>query len=153
MLTEVSNELYGRGWWINFHLLFLESFYPLSAMLTKKIVITCVFFVLMITLALVFRPVPDASPENILKTDGTIEKVYEVGESGVVFKLKGDDRLYYIDHGFEKGLTLTTLQAELPGKPVEIYYVKYWTPIDPLSRRKHIAKVDVNRTTLYSSIE
>ncbi|MBA4055022.1 MAG: hypothetical protein C0490_09945, partial [Marivirga sp.] len=101
-------------------------------MLPKKIVIASVFFLLLVTLALIFRPVPNASPENTLKTYGTIEEVYEAGENGVVFKLKGDDRLYYIDQGLKNGLTLTTLQEELPGKPVEIYYVKYWTPIDPL---------------------
>lgn len=120
-------------------------------MLAKKIVIASVFFLLLVTLALIFRPVPNASPENTLKAYGTIQEVYEAGENGVVFKLRGDDRLYYIDQGLKKGLTVTTLQAELPGKPVEIYYVKYWTPIDPLSKRKHIAKVDVNSTTLYSA--
>lgn len=120
-------------------------------MLAKKIVITSLFLVLLVTLALIFRPVPVASPENTLKTRGTIERIYEAGENGVVFKLIGDERLYYIDQELKNGLTLTTLQAELPGKPVEIYYVKHWTPIDPLSKRKRIAKVDVNSTTLYTS--
>jgi len=119
-------------------------------MVQKKIVIASIFFVLLITLALVFRPVPIASPENTLITYGTIEEVYEAGENGFVFRLKGDDRLYYIDQGLRNGLTFTALQAELPGQPVEIHYVKYWTPIDPLSKLKHIAKVDVNSTTIYA---
>lgn len=122
-------------------------------MLVKKIVIASIFFVLLITLALVFRPIPNASPENTLKTYGTIEEVFEAGDNGVLFKLKGDDRLYYIDQGLKNGLILTALQQDLPGQDVEIYYVKYWTPIDPLSKLKHIAKVDVNRTTLYSEIK
>lgn len=125
----------------------------MSAMLVKKIVIASIFFVLLITLALVFRPIPNASPENTLKTYGTIEEVFEAGDHGVLFKLKGDDRLYYIDQGLKNGLTLTALQQDLPGQDVEIYYVKHWTPIDPLSKLKRIAKVDVNRTTLYSEIK
>jgi len=122
-------------------------------MLVKKIVITSIFFSLMITLALVFRPVPYASPENTMKTFGTIEKVFKAGEHGVVFTLEGDDRLFYIDKGLKRGLHFTSLQEELPGKSVDIYYVKYWTPIDPLSKVKHISKVNMNSITLYSAIK
>jgi len=134
-------------------LLFLISFNPLSVMLAKKIVITSIFFGLMITLAVVFRPVPHASPENTIKTFGTIEEVFKAGEHGVVFKLKDDDRLYFIDKGLKRGLQFTSLQEELPGKDVDIYYVKYWTPIDPLSKVKHISKVNLNKTTLYSVVK
>lgn len=122
-------------------------------MLVKKIVITSIFFGLMTTLALVFRPVPYASAENTMKTFGTIEDVFKAGEDGLVFTLEGDDRLYYIDNGLKRGLQFASLQEELPGKAVDIYYVKYWTPIDPLSKVKHISKVDINSTTLYSAIK
>ena len=122
-------------------------------MLVKKIVITSIFFGLMITLALVFRPVPNASPENTLMTFGTIDEVHKAGEHGVVFTLEGDDRLYFIDKGLKRGLRFASLQEELPGKAVDIYYVKYWTPIDPLSKVKHISKVNLNSTTLYSAIK
>ena len=128
-------------------------FNRLSVMFVKKIVITSIFFGLMITLAVVFRPVPHASPENTLKTFGTIEEVFKSGEHGVAFKLMGDDRLYFIDKGLKRGLHFTSLQEELPGKAVDIYYVKYWTPIDPLSKVKHISKVNLNSTTLYSTIK
>lgn len=122
-------------------------------MFNKKIVIASLFFALIVTLALVVKPVPSASSENTLRTFGTIENVYKAGTDGVAFKLKGDDRLYYIEQGLKKGLTATTLQEQLPGQSVEIYYVKYWSPLDPLSKLKYIAKVDVNRTTLYSAIK
>ncbi len=122
-------------------------------MFHKKIVIASIFFALITALAIVFQPVPIASAENTLKTFGTIENVYEAGDDGVVFKLQGDDRLFYLAQGFENGLTATSLQEDLSGKMVEIYYVKYWSPLDPMSKRKYIAKVEVNRTTLYSAIE
>ena len=117
-------------------------------MLVKKIVITSIFFGLMITFAVVFRPVPHAAPENT-----TIEEVFRAGEHGVVFKLKGDGRSYFIDNGLKRGLHFTSLREQLPGKAVDIYYVKYWTPIDPLSKVKHISKVNMNSTTLYSAIK
>lgn len=135
-----------------FNFLTLNCFI-IVCMFNKKIVIASLFFALIVTLALVVRPVPSASSENTLRTFGTIENVYKAGNDGVAFKLKGDDRLYYIERGLKKGLTATTLQEQLPGQSVEIYYVKYWCPLDPLSKLKYIAKVDVNRTTLYSAIE
>ena len=122
-------------------------------MLTKKVVITSIFFVLLTLLALVFRPVPLPSPENTIKTNGTIEEVSIAGNDDLVIKLRGDDRLYFIDEGLKDGRSLNTLKEALNGKAVEIHYVKYWTPLDPLSKLKHISKVDVNQTTLYPTVE
>jgi len=118
-------------------------------MLIKKVVIASIFFVLLVTLSLVFRPTPRASIEKTSRTFGTIEAVFELGDSGLVLKSKDDSRLYYITQGPQGSLNPGALNVELTGKPVEIHYVKYWTPIDPLIRRKLITKVDVNRTTIY----
>jgi hypothetical protein len=118
-------------------------------MQTKKIVVASIFFLVMVTLGLIFRPLPNPSPDNTLRTQGTIEKVLETGTKDVVFKLKDDDRFYFIKEDLEKGLTFNELRRELSGKSVEIYYVKHWTPIDPL-RVKHITKVDLDKMTLYS---
>jgi hypothetical protein len=122
-------------------------------MFNKKIVIASIFFSLLTTLALLFRPVPLPSPGNMLKTIGTIEKVSEAGDDGVLLQLKGDDRMFYIESGLRNGLSATALEAQLQEQPVEIYYVKYWSPLDPLSKLKYIAKVDCNRMTLYSAIK
>jgi hypothetical protein len=122
-------------------------------MLTKKVTISSIFFLLLIVLALVFRPVPNPSPENTIKANGTIEEVSMAGNDDLIIKLRGDDRLYFIDEGLKHGRTLTAIQGELSGKAVEIYYVKYWTPLDPLSRLKHTSKVDINQTTLYPVVE
>ena len=73
----------------------------------------------------------------------------ETQNKNIVFKLKDDDRLYYIEEDLEKDLSFRELQEELSGKSVEIYYVKRWNPIDPL-RVKHVTKVDLNKMTLYS---
>lgn len=122
-------------------------------MLTKKVIITSIFISLLTLLALVFRPVPNPSPENTIKTNGTIEEVSMAGHDDLIIKLRGDDRLYFIDEGLKDGRSISMLKEELSGQPVEIHYVKYWTPLDPLSRLKHISKVDVNQTTLYSTVE
>lgn len=122
-------------------------------MLTKKVVISSIFFLLLTFLALIFRPVPNPSPENTIKTNGTIEEVSIAGDADLIIKLRGDDRIYYIDEGLKDGRSLSTLQGELSGKSVEIHYVKFWTPLDPLSKLKHISKVNLDQTRLYPAVK
>jgi hypothetical protein len=119
-------------------------------MLKKKIVVGGIFILLMITLGIIFKPAPASAPESSIRTLGTIEEVLETRHKNVVFKLKDDDRLYYIKKDLGRGLTFRELQEKLAGKSVEIYYVNRWTPIDPL-RVKHVTKVDLNKMTLYTS--
>lgn len=119
-------------------------------MYTKKIVVASIFALLMITLGIIFRPVPLSSPENTVRALGIIEDVLETRHKNIVFKLKDDDRFYYIKKDLEKDLTFRELKKRLAGKSVEIYYVNHWTPVDPL-RVKHVTKVDLNKMTLYSS--
>ena len=119
-------------------------------MQTKKIVVASLFFLLMFTLGFIFRPLPSSSAENTLKSMGTIEQVLETRNNDIVFKLKDDDRFYYVEEDMERGLSFHELARELAGKSVEIYYVKHWTPIDPL-RVLYVTKVDLNKMTLYSS--
>lgn len=122
-------------------------------MFNKKIVIASIFFALLISLAVVFQPVPAASVENTFKTFGTVDQVFEAGGQDLIFKLKGDDHLFYVDSGSTEGVKLASLKSELPGQHVEIYYVKYWSPLDSFSKLKHIAKMDLNSTTLYSNLK
>ena len=122
-------------------------------MFNKKIVIASLFFALLISLAVVFQPVPTASAENTLKTIGTVDQVFEAGGQDLIFKLKGDDHLFYVDTESTDGVKLASLKTKLTGQDVEIYYVKYWSPLDSFSKLKHIAKMDVNSTTLYSNLK
>jgi hypothetical protein len=104
----------------------------------------------MITLGIIFRSEPPSPTEKTIRTLGIIEEVVETQQKNIVFKLKDDDKLYYIKKDLEKDLTFRELRKRLAGKSVEIYYVNHWTPVDPL-RVKHVTKVDLNKMTLYSS--
>lgn len=119
-------------------------------MQTKKIVVASIFFTLMLTLGIIFRPAPSLRPASPIRANGTIEKVLVAGNDNIAFKLKDDDRFYILDEELEKDLTFHQLQQELSGKSVEIYYVKRWTPVDPL-HVKHVTKVDLDKMTLYTS--
>src|SRR5688572_24697754 len=114
----------------------------------KKIVITGIFVTLLVTLFLLSSLYPHATQYNTLRISGTVEKIFQGETNRVVFKLKDDDYSYYIEPTPESTLTIQTLQKQLTGKPVEIYYVKSW--LTQLSFRKfhHIAKVESPTTTL-----
>lgn len=120
-------------------------------MFNKKIVITVIFFTLVVTLAVVFRPVPPPSAVNTVKTYGTIEHVYEAGNDGDVVKLRDDDRVFYMHQGLQNGFEAKALQRNLPGSRAEIYYVKYWSPLEPLNKYKYTTKVDIKRPKHYTS--
>ncbi|MEJ7644113.1 MAG: hypothetical protein WKF87_05940 [Chryseolinea sp.] len=120
-------------------------------MFNKKIVIATIFFTLLVTLAVVFRPVPVPSADNTVKTFGTIEEVYEAGHDGVVLRLRDDDRLFYMHQALQNGFEANALQGKLTGSPAEIYYVKYWSPLERLNKYKYTTKVDIRRPVFYPS--
>jgi len=119
-------------------------------MFNKKIVITSIFFALLTSLAVMFQPVPDASAENTLKAVGTVDQIIETSGRDLIFKLKGDDHLFYVETAATDRQELTSLKSTLPGQNVEIYYVRHWSPLNSLNKLKYIAKMDLNRTTLYT---
>ena len=53
----------------------------------------------------------------------------------------------------EKGLILSDLQEHLSGKEVTFKYPKHWTPLDPASRKVHLAKVEVDGKTFYTEFD
>ncbi len=119
-------------------------------MYTKKLVVASIFALLMITLGIIFRSAPPDPRDNTIRALGIIEEVLETKQKNIEFKLKDDDRFYYIKKDLKKDLTFGELKKRLAGKSVEIYYVNRWTPVDPL-RVKHVTKVDLNKMTLYTS--
>jgi hypothetical protein len=122
-------------------------------MLGKKVVVSSLFVALMVTLAIIFRPIPEASSSNTQRTYGTIEEVFESGSLGIVFKLKGDNRLFYLDIDHGGGPVLQLHKSDLQGQNAEIHFVRHSTPIYPLNRRRQIARMEVNKMTLYSAFK
>ena len=120
-------------------------------MLRKKLIVGSVFVLLMFALAFLSRPLPQASRENTVRTYGIIEEVSESNRAGIVFKLRGDGRLYYIDSEHRPQLRFASLQEDLPGQAGEVYYLRHWSATDLLSRRKVVARMQVNKTTVYSA--
>lgn len=119
----------------------------------KKILSLFSLFIILAFALLALRPLPQASLENCAKHTGIVADVTKGGgEADITIHLKDDKNNYYINRGTESGLSIPTLKEQLVNKNAELLTIKHWTPVDPTSRTKHIAKITVDSTVLYSEI-
>jgi hypothetical protein len=101
----------------------------------------------------ILGPVPIPEEKDCLIVKGTVVDLYEAGTKDVVFKLKGDDRIFYVNRGLENGLDLKKLKSELINKEITIKYPKHWTPLDPFNSVRHISKIESGGQTIFSEID
>lgn len=102
---------------------------------------------------LILRPVPH--PDRLDKCLSVTGKVYGISEAGVkdvVFSLEGTNRRFYINRGLEDGLRLDSLRTRLQGREVTLYYPRYWTPLDPRNRIRHLAQVNLGEQVVWTEI-
>lgn len=111
------------------------------------------FMLLLIILAAaLFRPVPILPEHELSITSGIVDEVFEGGEKDIVFKLKEEDQLYYINRGLEQSLSLSELRAKLIGNEVTIKYPEYWTLINS-DYSRHLSKLEFEGSTIYSEVD
>ena len=83
---------------------------------------------------------------------GTVEEVFEGGTNDINLSLAGGAGMYYINRGMEKGLDLGSLQDELPGKEVKVWYAYYYSLITLFASPKHISKLEVDGTVIFNEL-
>lgn len=121
----------------------------------KKALIFAPFVVLLITAIAVLRPVPipDNSSE-CLQVSAEVITLNETGGKDIVFLIEGSDTRFYINRGTEMGLTVKNLYEKTEGQKVTFFYPKYWTPLDPNSKTRHLSKIQLaNGEVLFSEIK
>lgn len=96
-------------------------------------------------------PVPVPRESSCKIAEGTLLEITTVGED-LFFLLKDDQTRYYINEGLNKGLDPGQLSQTLTGQFISIKYPRYWTPVDPLKRKRHISKLTHGDHTLYSEL-
>lgn len=99
---------------------------------------------------LILRPVSVSDESDCHLVEGTVVKIHEGGENDIVFRLKNDSKIYYINRGLEAGLTLDGVSEKVMAREVSIWYAKHWTPLDPTGRINHISKVTLNEEVLFT---
>ncbi len=101
--------------------------------------------VLLIIFALVAIGPVDTSRSNCKQVEGVVEQISDATSYDIVFKLKGDDAIYYVNRGLERGLELNNLKAELEGKKVKIWHAK-----TGYLEGGHITQVEAGEKIIYT---
>lgn len=93
-------------------------------------------------IVLSLTPVPPISEGNTLVETGKVVYVGEGGVKDVVLRLEGNKRVFYINRGLEKNSDITYWRKNLLNAQASFKYPKYWTPLDPSEKTKHICIVE-----------
>lgn len=99
--------------------------------------------------SLALRPVPIVAEVDCLEVTGTVTRIFEGGPFDVVFVLDGEDRMFYVNRGMQRGMDLGNLRATVIGEEVTLKYPDYWTPLDPMGSTRHVSKVELGETVLF----
>jgi len=108
----------------------------------------------LVLLALVFRPVPQATEKNTYTHTSVVEKVLEGPSHDVVFKLRNKDGHPYINRGLDQGLNIQNLKQKLEGEEVRFRFIDHWTPLDPSQSSPTVAYIELASTgeVLYDAL-
>lgn len=124
----------------------------LLIMKTKHLITLGSILLFIALAAFTLRPVPIPAEKDCLVVSGIVEQITEGGVKDIVFKLEGNNNLYYINRGLENGFTLDGIRKELIGKEVTIKYPDYWSLLANKSIR-HISKLEHSNKIIFTEID
>lgn len=119
----------------------------------KRSILVFISLLFFLMLFFAFRPVTTPSEKDCLVYTGIVEKIGTGRDNDLTIQLKGSDKTYYINRGIEKGMDLSKLQNQLIGQEVTIKYPKYWTPLDPFNKIKHISHIEYGNQILFTELK
>lgn len=100
---------------------------------------------------LVASVVPRPTVDNTDVISGRVTKVMDGGVNDVVITLEGDDRIYYINRGQERGVELNRFAQQLEGEQIELRAVQLmWSPLNPSRRVVPVARITLEQKVLFT---
>lgn len=112
-----------------------------------------IFAIIVVFSFIVFaiKPISKASLENSTLVVSKINSISlnEITKD-IYIDLENDNKTYYINRGLEKDLVFEKLMEIGLNNPLQVYYAKHWTPLDPLSKTRHISRIITKGNTIYS---
>ncbi len=83
---------------------------------------------------------------------GIVTAIYEDGTKDAVFKISGQNSVFYINRGLEKTFSLSGLLEKLKGKEVTILYADNSTPLGSITECRHISELTTGEELIYSEL-
>ena len=119
----------------------------------KKTTLLIVGFTFAALLLMALKPIPRPTLDNCRKQKGIVSGIKPGdGKADIVITLQGDDHYYYINRGQERGLSIPCLTTKLQNREIEVLTVKHWTPLDPSSNTRHVARIECEGAEVYSEL-
>lgn len=84
---------------------------------------------------------------------GVVTAIYEDGAKDAVFKIAGQNSVFYIDRGFDKTLSLSDLSEKLKGKEVNILYADNSTALGSIGECRSISELSTGEEMVYSEFQ
>ncbi|MBD1915107.1 MULTISPECIES: hypothetical protein [Cyanophyceae] len=78
----------------------------------------------LVAYVLVVSVAPQPTVNNTDVVSDRVSNVMGGGVNDVVITLEGDDRIYYINRGQERGVTLNRLAQQLEGEQIELHVAR-----------------------------
>ncbi|MBD2101670.1 hypothetical protein [Leptolyngbya sp. FACHB-261] len=95
--------------------------------------------------------VPRPTVENTDVISGRVSRVKNGGVNDVVITLEGDNRIYYINRGLERGVDLNRFAQQLEGEQIELHVIQLmWSPLDPSRRVAPVGRVTLGQKVLFT---
>jgi hypothetical protein len=80
-----------------------------------------ILFILYLLLIVKIGPINYDKNESLIVT-GIVDDLYEAGVKDLVFKLKDDSNIYYINRALENGFDLDLIKTDLLGERITIWH-------------------------------
>ena len=90
-----------------------------------------------------------ANKKNCIPTSGIVREIKN-GPRCLIIHLQDDPKIYFISHKTNTRIALNELKKTLPGKNVQLYTSREWSPLDPFSSMKEVRRLQIGDTVIFS---
>jgi hypothetical protein len=120
---------------------------------TRKFPSIVMLVCLLLFVFLSVRPLPKASIDNCVRHSGLGSGVLKgEGKGDIVIELDTSTNYFYINRAIDNGLSVEVLREKIVGRQIELLTISHWTPLDPLSKSKHIAQVKIDGEIVFTEL-
>ncbi|MBE9155964.1 hypothetical protein IQ265_03825 [Nodosilinea sp. LEGE 06152] len=105
----------------------------------------------LVAYVLVVSIVPRPTVNNTDVISGRVTKIMNGGINDVVISLEGDNRIYYINRGLERGIDFNQFTQQLEGEQIELHVIRLkWSPLNPSRQVVPIGRVTLGQKVLFT---
>jgi len=116
----------------------------------KNVVFAISFGIVLLFVFLSGKSGLNKSKEACKKISGIVTSIYEDGTKDAVFQIAGQNKVFYINRGIEKNISISDLSQKLVGKEVNILYADNWSPLGSIGESKPISELSAGEELVYT---